>query len=154
MSDTAGETTLTRGQIVDRVEMDVERGKIRELAIATHAGDPAHVDEQVAAEAGFGSALATATHVVVAGHHRNQREFVKALGLTIERVVVGSVEWEYARPLVAGDRLTGTRRVLDDTVREGKRGGPMRLVTLETKWLDADNSLAVTQREVLIERSK
>ncbi|GAB93582.1 FAS1-like dehydratase domain-containing protein, partial [Gordonia rhizosphera] len=126
--------------------------KVREFATATHATDPVHTDAEAAARAGFGRIPATLTHVVVAGHHRNQQEFVKALGLTIERVVVGSVEWDYARPVVAGDRLTGTRRVVDDITREGKRGGTMRLVTLETTWVDADGDTAVTQREVLIER--
>lgn len=154
MSAQASDGALSPGTVVDRVEFDVERGKIREFAVATHAGDPIHRDADVAAEAGFGDVLATATHVVVAGHHRNQKEFVASLGLAIERVVVGSVEWEYTRPVIAGDHLTGTRRVVDDAVREGKRGGVMRLVTLETEWVDASDRIAVKQREVLIERGK
>ncbi|PYE12338.1 MaoC dehydratase-like protein [Williamsia limnetica] len=147
-----GHDAPSPGTVVDRVEFDVERGKIGEFAVATYAGDQIHRDVDVATAAGFDDVLATATHVVVAGHHRNQREFVAALGLAIERVVVGSVEWEYARPLVAGDHLIGTRRILDNTVRQGKRGGSMRLVTLQTDWLDSSDQLAVTQREVLIER--
>ena len=137
------------GTVLDVVSFEVEAGKVREFARATHAMDSVHVDPEAA---GYPGVLATPTHVVVAGHHRNQREFVAALGLAIERVVVGSVDWEYSRQLAAGDRLTGTRRVVDDTVREGKRGGTMRLVTLETRWVDAAGDVAVTQREVLVER--
>lgn len=148
MSDTIREK-IVPGTVLDVVSFEVEAGKVREFARATHATDSVHVDP---AAAGFPGVLATPTHVVVAGHYRNQREFVAALGLAIERVVVGSVEWDYARPLIAGDRITGTRRVVDDTVREGKRGGTMRLVTLETRWVDADGEVAVTQRETLIER--
>lgn len=140
------------GAVLDVVSFEVEAGKVREFALATHAADTAHTHTDAAAEAGFGAVLATPTHVVVASHHRNQKEFVAALGLAIERVVVGSVEWEYARPLLVGDRLTGTRRIVDDTTREGKRGGSMRLVTLETEWTDESGDTAVTQREVLIER--
>ena len=140
------------GAVLDVVSFEVEAGKVREFALATHAADTAHTRAEVAAEAGFGAIAATPTHVVVASHYRNQKEFVAALGLAIERVVVGSVEWEYARPLLVGDRLTGTRRIASDTTREGKRGGTMRLVTLETEWTDESGHRAVTQREVLIER--
>ncbi|MBD0860312.1 MaoC family dehydratase N-terminal domain-containing protein [Gordonia sp. zg691] len=140
------------GSVLDVVCVDVEPGKIREFARATHAQDDAHTDAETASAAGFGALPATATHVVVAGHHRDQAGFVAALGLAIERVVVGSVDWEYARPLVAGDRITGTRRVVDDSTRQGKSGGTMRLVTLETQWVDQHGQTAVTQREVLIER--
>ncbi|OUC80273.1 FAS1-like dehydratase domain-containing protein [Gordonia lacunae] len=138
--------------VLDVVSFDVETGKIREFARATHAEDAVHVDPAAAAAAGFEHIPATPTHVVVAGHHRNQTEFVAALGLAIDRVVVGSVEWEFRRPLLAGDHLTGARRIVDDTTREGKRGGTMRLVTLETTWVDASGEPAVVQREVLIER--
>ncbi|MET0197084.1 MAG: MaoC family dehydratase N-terminal domain-containing protein, partial [Rhodococcus fascians] len=84
----------------------------------------------------------------------DQKAFVKSLGLAIERIVVGSVEWKYSRPLAAGDRITGTRRVVDDTTKEGKRGGSMRLVTLETQWVDQADCLVIAQREVLIERGR
>ena len=143
---------LSVGSTLDVVSFEVEAGKVREFATATHTDDPAHTDKEAAAAAGFPNVLATPTHVVVAGHHRDQQQFVQALGLAIERVVVGSVEWHYTRPLVAGDRLTGTRRIADDTTREGARGGTMRLVTLETQWVDDSGETAVTQREVLIEK--
>ncbi|NMO02259.1 MaoC family dehydratase [Gordonia sp. TBRC 11910] len=140
------------GGVLDEVAFTVEEGKIGEFARATRATDAVHTCRRTALDAGLTGIAATPTHVVVAGHHRNQAEFVAALGLAIERIVVGSVDWEYSRPLVVGDRLTGTRRVVDDTVRDGHRGGRMRLVTLETRWVDADGDVVVTQREVLIER--
>ncbi|WP_067650398.1 FAS1-like dehydratase domain-containing protein [Nocardia harenae] len=140
--------------VLDVVSFEVEAGKIREFARATHTADPVHTDPAAATAAGLPAVPATATHVVVAGHHRDQQRFVRDLGLAIERVVVGSVEWEYHRPLLAGDSLTGTRRVVSDTVKEGRRGGSMRLVTLETSWADATGETAVVQREVLIERGR
>ena len=129
------------GTTVDVVELDVERGKVLEMVRATHALDPAHIKR----------GLATATHVVVAGHHRDQRGVVEGLGLELARIVVGSVGWTYARPLVVGDHLVGTRRVVADDTREGS-GGTLRLVTLETAWTDLRGQVVVTQREVLVER--
>ncbi|WP_372477365.1 FAS1-like dehydratase domain-containing protein [Nocardia australiensis] len=142
------------GTVLDVVSFEVEAGKVREFSKATQTADVVHTDAGAAAAAGYSSIPATPTHVVVAGHHRDQKQFVETLGLAIERVVVGSVEWHYSRPLLVGDRLTGTRRVVDDSTREGKRGGTMRLLTLETEWVDATGDSAVTQREVLIERGE
>ena len=140
------------GRQVDSVEFEVERGKIREFAMATFAADPVHLDRAAARAAGFDGTPATATHVVVAGHYRDQRAFVAELGLDLARIVVGSVSWTYERPLLAGDRLTGVRTVVSDETREGRRGGTMRLVTLETAYSDADGDVPVRVREVLIER--
>lgn len=140
------------GEIVDEVAFTVEHGKIREFARATFTEDPVHTDAQAAAAAGFDDVLATPTHVVVAGHQRDQRAVLTQLGLRLERVVVGSVTWQYSRPLRAGDSLHGSRRVVADEQREGKRGGSMRMITLETEFVDSEGSPAVRQKEVLIER--
>jgi len=125
------------GTLVDRVSFAVEQGKVLELARATGATSPDHRE----------GGLATATYVVVAGHHRDQQGFVAALGLDIRRIVVGSVSWEYVRPLRVGDELVGIRTVVADETRGGHR-----LVTLETAWTDPDGAVLVRQREVLIER--
>jgi acyl dehydratase len=143
---------LDPGTPVDEVQIDIERGKIREFARATHAVDPVHTDPVLARAAGHRDVLATATHVVVTGHQRDQAAFVAALGLDIARIVVGSVSWEYLRPLLAGDLLTATRTVVADESKPGRTGGTNRLVTLETAYVDAAGQIAVRQREVLIER--
>ena len=87
------------------------------------------------------------TFTAVAAHHRDARAAVEKLGLDIRRVVVGEVEWEYARPLVVGDELHGRRVVAG--VRES--AAPMTFVTLETEFRDARGDVALRQREVLIE---
>lgn len=140
------------GRVIDTVSFTVEEGKIREFARATFAESEVHVNDQAAIAAGHAGIAATATHSVVSGHHRDQRAFVDALGLALERVVVGSVDWSYTRTLVVGDRLTGTRRVVADAVKEGKRGGSMRILTLETEFVDAAGAIALRQREQIIER--
>ncbi|MGQ4600943.1 FAS1-like dehydratase domain-containing protein [Nocardia sp. R6R-6] len=144
------ETTL--GAIVDQVEYEVERGKIGEFSRATRTESAVHRDPEAAAAAGFERIPATLTHSVVAGHYRDQAGFVAKLGLALSRIVVGSVKWTYLRPLAAGDALRGIRRVVGDEPREGKRGGTMRVVTLETDYRDAAGDRVLTVREVLIER--
>jgi acyl dehydratase len=140
------------GTVVDSVHYEVETGKIREFAVASHATDAVHIDLKAAAARGFEGVLATATHSVVAGHYRDQRGFVARLGLDIRRIVVGSTRWDYVRPLAAGDMLSGTRRVVADETKTSSGGGVMRLVTLETEYTDIDSQVVLRQREVLIER--
>lgn len=131
-------TQLPLGTVVDEVESDVERGKKREFDRATQTEDAVHIDRSAAHAAGFDAIPATPTHTVVAGHYRSQIGFVEKLGLALVRVVVGSVKWQYVRPLAAGDSLRGTRRVVEDEQRERKRGGTMRVITLETEYVDRE----------------
>lgn len=145
-------TGLSPGDVVDVVHVDVERGKVREFVRATSARDAVHVDPDAAAAAGLAAEAATATHVVVAGHQRDQVAFVARLGLAIERVVVGSTAWTYLRPVVVGDRLTGTRRVVADERKARPDGSTLRLVTLETEFVDAASIPVVRQTDVLVER--
>ncbi|EWT07791.1 acyl dehydratase [Intrasporangium chromatireducens Q5-1] len=147
-----GATDGLVGTVIDEVSFDVERGKIREFATATATDDLIHTDRAAARAAGFEDVLATPTHVVVAGHVRDQGAFVDRLGLALERVVVGGVRWEYQRALVAGDTLRGTRRVTSDVQRAGSRGGTVRIITLETEYLDAAGSPVVRLTETIIER--
>lgn len=139
--------------MVDVVSFDVERGKVRELARATFAEDPVYTDPAVAASRGYPDVLATPTYVVVSLHYRDQREWVARLGLDIERVVVGSVRWRYHRPLVVGDTVVGTRRVVRDDRKPG-RNGDLRVLTLETEFVDATGQVVVTEQVVVIERPK
>lgn len=144
-------TQIAIGTVVDVVAIRVEQGKVREFARASGTTDPVHTDADAAIRAGFPGVPATLTHSVVTGHVRDQRAFVESLGLDLARVVVGSVAWDSAHPLVAGDALTATRRVEGDEHRSG-RSGPMRLVTLATEFRDQDGAVVLVQREVLIER--
>jgi hypothetical protein len=140
------------GAVVDRIRIDVERGKIREFVVATRAQDAVHTDADAAARAGLAAEAATATHVVVAGHQRDQLGMLALLGLALDRVVVGSTSWSYRRPLVAGDRLVGTRRVVADERKARPDGTFLRLVTLETEYADVGGAPVVVQRDVLVER--
>lgn len=142
---------LSPGTLVDDVTLEVEAGKIREFARATGAQDSVHSDDAAAHARGFAAPLATLTHSVAVSHVRDQQAFVEALGLDIRRVVVGEVSWRYARPLLGGDRLRATRRVVSDETREGS-SGRLRLLTLETQFTDDTGAVAVAVREVLIER--
>lgn len=138
--------------IVDEVRFEVERGKIAEFVRATAVTDPVHRDPSAAGAAGLDDIAATATHVVVAGHHRDPSAFIALLGLDLARVVVGSVSWTYRRPLVAGDRVHGIRTVMSDEQKTTRSGGVLRLITLLTRYRDQHDHIVVEVEETIVER--
>jgi len=138
---------------VDVVAFDVERGKVREFVRATFAEDLVYTDPDVARARGHADVLATPTHVAVSLHYRDQRAWVAALGLDIERTIVGSVGWRYRRPMVVGDCVVGRRRVIGDVAKDS-RAGAMRVLTLETDFTDGAGELVATETATVLERPK
>jgi hypothetical protein len=142
------------GMVVDEVAFEVERGKIAEFAKATGVQDAVHTDRREAQRRGLHDVAATATHVVVAGHHRSQSAMLAKLGLELARVVVGGTSWEYSRPLVAGDSLTGRRLVTDDETKVTASGSVLRIIMLQTDYRDQDGRVVVRQQETILERGR
>jgi hypothetical protein len=136
---------------VDVVSFDVERGKIQEFARSTFAEDRVYIDPQAARLRGLPDVPATPTYVAVSLHQRDQRAWVAGLGLDIDRVVVGSVSWTFHRPLVAGDVVVGERRVISDRVKRGKQG-TLRILMLQTDFVDETGDIVVTQVDQILER--
>ena len=148
------EDTSLVGTVVDEVAFDVERGKIAEFARATGAHDTVHTDRCEAQRRRLPDVAATATHVVAAGHHRSQTAMLETLGLELARVVVGKSGWQYLRPLTAGDSLSGRRVVVADEAKTSSSGTALRIIILETEYLDRDGTVTVRQRETILERGR
>lgn len=119
-------------------EFAVEAGKLREFARAVHD------DHRDASAPPTFPVYVTAAYV--------ERLVVEILKLDRRRTVHGEQEYEYLRPLRAGDRLRCRARVVEDYVKEGKRGGRMRFVVCETEMRDAaTGELVVRERATAIE---
>jgi hypothetical protein len=76
------------------------------------------------------------------------RLIVEQLKLDRRRVVHGEQEYEYRRPLRAGDRLACRARIARDFVKPRSQGGHLRLIVTETEMREA-----VSGNLVLVERS-
>jgi acyl dehydratase len=139
------------GMELDEVTVCVERGKVREFARALHNDDPVHIDPDAAEEAGYDAVPAPLTYGAVAFHWRDRDAAIEDLGFDFKRLLHGGTSWEYARPLVAGDELICRRRVADVKRREGKRGGAMTFVTVDTEFTDATGEVVLRQVDTLIQ---
>ena len=58
------------------------------------------------------------------------------LPLNRQRTVHGEQEYEYVRPLKIGERVRCTAMLTRDETRQGKRGGTMRLVSVDIEMRD------------------
>ena len=61
----------------------------------------------------------------------------------------GGSEWEYVRPVRAGDSITVTEALVDIAEKSG-RLGPMLLTTWETRYVDDVGATVATQRNTLV----
>src|SRR5216110_1661891 len=90
----------------------VGREKIREFAAAIGATEPAYLDPEAARELGYPDVIAPPTFPVVVTATTTQTLVDDpGLGLDFSRVVHGEMRYRYARPVHAGDVLTGTTTI-------------------------------------------
>jgi hypothetical protein len=68
-----------------------------------------------------------------------ERFVSELLSLDRRRTVHGEQEYEYFKPLKVGQLVRCSARIVKDEVKQGKRGGRMRLVTLEVKLTNAQS---------------
>ncbi|WP_049904612.1 FAS1-like dehydratase domain-containing protein [Natrialba asiatica] len=138
----------------------VEAGKVAEFARAITDPNPAFRDESVAREQGLDAVPAPLTYPRVKRFPRYRADDGAAideghygfdLGFRPEYVLHGEQAYEYARPLLVGDELTGTTTLTDVYQRDGGRAGTMTFAVLETEYRDQSGELVLTDRATAIE---
>jgi acyl dehydratase len=137
-------------------ELAVERGKVREFALAVGEDNPVFFDPDAARLQGLPDIVAPPTFTVTQLWEVPREERERRLGahLDYERVLHGEQEFRYRRLPVAGEVLKGTMRIAGDTTKEGRRGGTMRFVTYESRFVDAEGDEVVTAYYTLLETSR
>ncbi|WP_433087773.1 FAS1-like dehydratase domain-containing protein [Dactylosporangium sp. CA-052675] len=127
------------GRIGEPFTLDVERGKIREFARATHSANPAYLDtEDPVVPATFlttaffwQSGAADPWEAVAMDQHK---------GLHAEQEFVF-----HGPPPRAGARLTGVSRIESVTRKEG-RSGPLAFAVMVTEFRDETGRLVATAK--------
>ncbi|WP_201289267.1 FAS1-like dehydratase domain-containing protein [Halovenus carboxidivorans] len=145
--------SLVGTSVVTVEDFEIEAGKVEEFARAVKDDDPVYRDEEVAEERGFDGIPAPLTfeRVSMFPRYRTVERYGIDLGFQEEYTIHGEQEYEYERPLVVGDVLTGTTTLVDVYERNGNRGGTMTFAVLETEYTDQDGDLVLTARSTAIE---
>jgi acyl dehydratase len=136
------------GRESEPVLHEVEKGAIRRFAEALGDPNPVYVDEAAARAAGYPALVAPPTFPVVLA--ANER-FRHSLDLGTRSILHGEQQFEYARPILAGDRITVKSKVADVLERAGA-SGPMDVIVIEDEGRDDRGELVLRSRAMLILR--
>ncbi len=107
--------------------IDVEKGDIKRFAEAIGDENPKYHDEEFAKKSRYGALVAPPTFVVkmTMGLAKNYKWDFGRVG------VHGGEEYEYIRPIKAGDTITCKTKIADIYEKEGKKG-KMGFMVLES----------------------
>lgn len=154
------EITEFVGRTGDVTIMEVEKGAIKRFADAVGDRNPLYWDEEYARNSRYGSIIAppgffgwpTTWTGAMPGLAR-WREQVRAtiLGSGYSRALDAGIEYEFFRPVRAGDTLAALETIADISEREGKQG-KMVLQTTETTYTSQRGDLVAKARVMLIYR--
>jgi N-terminal half of MaoC dehydratase len=137
------------GESLPPFTIDVERGKIHELAVAIGDPNPIFHDCASARAAGYADVPLFPTAPTMFWFWGNKKlvEQLTSLGLDVTRILHSGEEYEYLVPIYAGDSLTGVT-----TVAEGRVRRNIEMVTLVIEYTNQHGQLVLRARETLITR--
>jgi acyl dehydratase len=109
--------------------MEVEKGHIRKFAEAIGDDNPLHHDEEYAKKSRYGGIIAPPTFVTTLGFE-SKENLMAGLDINYARLLHGEQEYEYHKPIMAGDVISFSTKITDITEKQGKSGA-MDIVTTE-----------------------
>ncbi|HZS77628.1 MAG TPA: MaoC family dehydratase N-terminal domain-containing protein [Ktedonobacteraceae bacterium] len=141
------------GQSFPPFTIEVERGKIRELAQAIGDDNPIYQSKEAAQAAGYPDVPiypTTPTTFTFWGNREMVAQLV-SVGINVMRVLHGEEEYEYLAPIYPGDILTGVMTIADGKTRQGQAGS-MDIITTETDYTNQHGRPVLKARTMMIVR--
>ena len=126
---------------------EVEKGQIRRFAAAIGEADPIHFDEQAAQAAGFATLVAPPTFATAL---ITPEVFLADFGWDAQNVMHRAEEYEYFRPICAGDVLTIAHRISDVYEQQGPGDSSLVYAVIETRAHDQKDRPVFKGRRVLV----
>jgi acyl dehydratase len=128
---------------------EVEKGAIRRFAEALGETNPIYFEEAAARAAGYRSVVAPPTFATTLRAGSDLRE---GLMLTPgKHLLQAEQSFEYARPIVAGDRLTVRSRIADVSQRQTP-SGLTDVVVIEDEGRDEAGDVVYRSRQLWVVR--
>ncbi len=141
------------GKELPPVTAAIDPESVRAFARALGETDPLYLDEQAAAKGPFGGIVAPPTYPIafMAQSMAGAASWFDDLGLDFMTLVHGEQEFEYRRPVRAGETLTLTARIKDVYEKQG-RSGVLDILVLETEAQDASGAEVFASRQTLVSK--
>lgn len=133
--------------------LPVERGKIHEFAEAILDDHPHYHDEQAAKAAGLPSVVAPPTFAMATQlYPASDAKMAPELSELDHRFTLhGAQEFTFERPVFAGDILSSEPGEVKSYEKQGKRGGVMKFVEVETVYRNQDREIVVRSKTTAIQ---
>ena len=148
------------GKTADVVIFEVEKGAIKKFADAVGDRNPLYWDEEYAGSSRYGSLIAPPGFfgwpIRWTRASPNYTELCQEVGDAAAqagygRLLDGAIEYEFFRPVRAGDTLAAMERIANIVEREGK-AGKMVFVVREVTYTNQKGGLAAKARQIGIFR--
>jgi acyl dehydratase len=137
------------GKVGKPVTIRIEAGKIREFAKSIKDRNPLYYDEHLA-QAEIGGIMPPPTFLMTLAHW-DEGEGRPHVTMDLKRVLHGEQEFEYLKPIHAGDVLTAVTKVANVYEKSGGRGGTMTFVVMDTEFTNQRGEKVAISRGVTIE---
>jgi peroxisomal enoyl-CoA hydratase 2 len=129
--------------------MPIEWSKVREFARAIRDPNPIYFDPELGKQ-DCGGTPVPPTFLQVAAFWQDATSMPTA-NFDLRRILHGEQEFEFYKPILVGDVLTGTARIADVYEREGGRGGKMTFMVTEIEYRNQKGEKVAVARGTLIE---
>jgi acyl dehydratase len=141
------------GKTFPPVTATIDAESIQAFARALGDLNPLYVDAAAAQASPFGAIVAPPTYPIafMAQSMAGAAGSFEELGLNFMTLVHGEQEFEYQRPVAAGEELTLTARIADVSERQA-RSGTLDILVLETEATDAAGKPVFASRQTLVSR--
>jgi acyl dehydratase len=137
------------GKVGKPVTIRIEAGKIREFAKSIKDQNPLYYDEDTA-KAEIGGVMPPPTFLMTLAHW-DDGQGRPHVQMDLKRVLHGEQEFEYFKPIYAGDVLTAVTKVADVYEKTGSRGGKMTFVVMDTEFTNQKGEKVAISRGVTVE---
>ena len=133
--------------------LPVERGKVHEFANAILDDHPHYHDAEAAAASGLPGVVAPPTFVMATQLFpaADAKIAPEVAALDPRYSLHGGQEFVFERPVFAGDVLRSEPGEIRAYEKQGKRGGVMKFVEMETVYRDLDGEVVVRSRTTAIQ---
>jgi hypothetical protein len=127
--------------------MPIERGKIREFALATASTNPAYLEDA--------APVMPPTFLTTAAFWQDgDADPWRAVAMDQSRGLHAEQEYVFhGPPPHAGDVLTGTSRIAEIYQKQGRRGGTLTFAVMVTEFRDPSGRLVAEARLTGVEKS-
>lgn len=131
----------------------VDRSKIRELALALGDPNPLFHDLEAARTAGYRDLVAPITFPTLFRFWGGveTRGILTQMGGNVARLLHGEEEYEYFGVLQAGDEITGRLQILSIETKEG-RSGVMDMVKTQATYRNQTGAIVAIARATMVLR--